>query len=66
VQVETDALGFEDTDAKMLIPVARKLLIIKYRFSIGDAATYKVSNKRPPMKMECCGDSAAVNSSLST
>ena len=38
VQVESDRLGFQDTDAAMLIPVARKLLKIKARFGIGQAA----------------------------
>jgi hypothetical protein len=39
VQVETDSLGFQDTEPKMLIPVAKKLLKIRARFRIGQAAT---------------------------
>ena len=35
VQLETDELGFKDTDPKMLIPLARKLLTLKERFNIG-------------------------------
>ncbi len=33
-QVESDRLGFQDTDLAMLIPVAKKLLKIKVRFGI--------------------------------
>lgn len=37
VKVETDQLGFQDTQVKMLIPVAKRLLKIKSRFGIGEA-----------------------------
>ncbi len=38
-QVETDALGFADTDPKMLIPVAKKLLKLNTKLeSRGPAA----------------------------
>jgi hypothetical protein len=37
VKVETDQLGFQDTQVNMLIPVAKRLLKIKSRFGIGQA-----------------------------
>jgi hypothetical protein len=38
-KVETASLGFEDTQPKMLIPVAKKLLKITSRFGIGRDTT---------------------------
>ena len=38
VHVETQALGFADTDPRMLIPVAKKLLKLNVKLEPGDPA----------------------------
>ncbi len=39
VQVETERLGYQDTDPKMLIPVAKKLLKLNVRLESDERAT---------------------------
>src|SRR5881409_804374 len=38
VRIETDQLGFQDTDPKMLIPVAEKLMRLNVRLESGGPA----------------------------
>jgi len=38
VRIETDRLGYPDTDPKMLIPLANKLLRLKVRLESGGSA----------------------------
>ena len=38
VRIETEILGYEDTKASTLVPVAKKLLKVKHRFGLGEGA----------------------------
>lgn len=46
VAIETESLGWEDTDPRMLIPLARKLLRLNVRLS-PDVSHERQSNPRP-------------------